>query len=109
MTSHMQILKIYRRYYSVLMAEIDNGYEVEKLRRARTADYVQPRAAILVALSNKYRPYHISKALNIHHTTILYHRRKHEGNVLSWNGYEPIYKLAEEVMDKSFIDGQFAL
>jgi len=109
MTSHMQIQKIYNQYYSVLMAEKDNGYEAEKLHRARTIDYVQPRAAILVALSNKYRPFHIGNALKMHHTTILYHRDRHEGNVMSWNGYDPLYKLAEEVMEKSFIDGQFAL
>jgi len=109
MTTHMQIVKIRDAYYELLLSEPNHGYDKDQLIKGRASDYVQPRAAILVALSNRFRPFHIGKALGIHHTTVLYHRLRHEGNVLSWNGYTPLYDMAEELMSKAIVNEKFSL
>jgi hypothetical protein len=64
----------------------------------RHQDLVVMRAAFCVRASRVFRPYHISRALGKHHSTILYYMRMHENNMK----FIPLYRQAYKHCDAMF-------
>lgn len=87
-----ELKMIIHEYYQVLDMIPD---------RTRHREQVQARAAMMVALK-KYRPYSVvGRAFDLDHATVIHHCKNHEGNMLSWDGYEEKYKVAEAMCDRS--------
>lgn len=63
-------------------------------------EQVQSRAAIICTLNKVSGTYAISKSLNVHRSNITYHSKKHESNLVWWEGYKEKYDICMEVLAK---------
>lgn len=82
---------------------VDEYYQVLGMHpdRSRQREQVQARAAMMVALK-KYKPYTtVGRAFELDHATVIHHCKNHEGNMISWDGYEEKYKIAEAMCDRT--------
>ena len=82
---------------------VDEYYQVLGMHpdRTRQREQVQARAAMMVALK-KYKPYTtVGRAFGLDHATVIHHCKNHEGNMVTWDGYEEKYKIAEAMCDRT--------
>ena len=63
-------------------------------------EQVQARAAIICTLNKVSGTYAISKALNVHRSNITYHSKKHESNLVWWEGYKEKYDICGGVLKR---------
>lgn len=73
------------------------GIEPDYTTRAR--EQVQSRAAIMCALEDSLTATDIGKLFGKDHATVLHHRKLHEGNLESWDGYTHKYEIARSMVN----------
>lgn len=66
---------------------------------SREQEVVKPRAALTCALSCHFTITSISNAFNQNHTTLIYHRRKHEANMEHWQGYKQLFEISLQIIE----------
>ena len=66
---------------------------------SRLAYQVQPRAAMMVAMTKEMPVVNVSRSFGMNHATVLHHKRKHKANLEHWVGYKDNYDLARSLCD----------
>lgn len=61
--------------------------------------HTMPRCAIGVALARYVGDSIASIALDKDRTTVVHYKRRHENNMMYWDGYEELFEMAEHVVD----------
>lgn len=84
-----QITAVRNTFYAI------TGHHDNKSRKEYV---VKPRAALLCALSTKYTLTDVANAFDIHHATVIHHRKHHEGNLSAWKGYKEIFDKAIQTL-----------
>lgn len=69
--------------------------------RSRLREQVQARAAMMVALRKYKTCALVGRVFDMDHATVIHHEKNHEGNMLSWDGYEEKYRIAESMCDQT--------
>lgn len=81
---------------------ISDYYEsigIEPNYTTRKSDQAQSRAAMMCALRDTLTATAIGKLFGKDHATVLHHRKAHEGNIESWNGYIHKYEIARSMVN----------
>ncbi len=86
-----RIDKVMREYSKVIHVDIKS--------KRRLAYIVQPRAALMVAMSREMPVVEVARAFGMNHATVLHHKRKHLGNLDHWLGYKDKYEIAKAMCD----------
>ena len=66
---------------------------------SRLAYQVQPRAAMMVAMTKEMPVVNVARSFGMNHATVLHHKRKHKANLEYWVGYKDNYDLARSLCD----------
>ena len=86
-----QIEQVISDYYESI--GIEPNYTTWKSEQA------QSRAAMMCALRDTLTATAIGKLFGKDHATVLHHRKAHEGNIESWNGYIHKYEIARSMVN----------
>lgn len=81
---------------------ISDYYEsigIEPNYTTRKSEQAQSRAAMMCALRDTLTATAIGKLFGKDHATVLHHRKAHEGNIESWNGYIHKYEIARSMVN----------
>ena len=82
-----------------VMREYSKAIHVDIKSKRRLAYIVQPRAALMVAMSRDMPIVEVARAFGMNHATVLHHKRKHLGNLDHWLGYKDKYEIARVMCD----------
>jgi|DEB0MinimDraft_6_1074348.scaffolds.fasta_scaffold67677_1 hypothetical protein len=64
--------------------------------KTRMKEQVQARAAIMVALREYTTTTAIGKLFGMDHSSIVHHCRKHDANIMYWDGYAKMFDIAKK-------------
>ena len=92
---HKNKFKVYKVAFVEFFDQVGVEYE-----RTRRREVVLPLAAFLSALTDKLGPTQAGRICEIHHSTVLYHRRVHEDRML-YSDYRELYNVAKVIVDKA--------
>jgi len=81
------------------MDEYSKAVHVDIRKKRRQVYVVQPRAALMVAMSKEMPVVEVARAFDMNHATVLHHKRKHLGNLDHWVGYKDKYEIARAMCD----------
>ena len=87
-----QLENILQDYYTVL--------NITPSRR-RHKYLVQARAAMMVAMRKYTTTTIIAAIFEMDHSSIVYHTKMHEANMVSWGGYAKKFRLARKMCNKT--------
>tara|TARA_R100000315_G_scaffold62410_1_gene43813 strand:+ start:1000 stop:1398 length:399 start_codon:yes stop_codon:yes gene_type:complete len=82
-----------------VMDEYSKAVHVDIRKKRRQVYVVQPRAALMVAMSKEMPVVEVARAFDMNHATVLHHKRKHLGNLDHWVGYKDKYEIARAMCD----------
>lgn len=82
-----------------VMDEYSRAVDVDIRSKRRLAYIVQPRAALMVAMSKEMPIVEVARSFKMNHATVLHHKRKHLGNLDHWLGYKDKYETARAMCD----------
>lgn len=82
-----------------VMDEYSKAVHVDIRRKRRQVYVVQPRAALMVAMTKEMPVIEVARAFDMNHATVLHHKRKHLGNLDHWVGYRDKYEIARVMCD----------
>ena len=82
---------------------LEDYYTVLKINpsKRRHKHLVQARAAMMVAMRKYTTTKVIANIFDMDHSSIVYHSKMHDANMLSWAGYEKKYKLARRMCNST--------
>jgi hypothetical protein len=64
--------------------------------KTRMKEQVQARAAIMVALREYTTTTAIGKLFGMDHSSVVHHCRKHDENIMYWDGYAKMFDIAKK-------------
>lgn len=82
-----------------VIREYSKAIHVDIKSKRRLVYIVQPRAALMVAMSRDMPIVEVARAFGMNHATVLHHKRKHRGNLDHWLGYKDKYEIASAMCD----------
>lgn len=82
---------------------LEDYYTVLKINpsRRRHKYLVQARAAMMVAMRKYTTTTLIARVFDMDHSSIVYHSKMHDANMVSWDGYAKKFRLARRMCNST--------
>lgn len=86
----------------VIQTAVNDYVELVGMTHSRRAENMKKKAALICSMSRVLgmSDSEVGRYVNASRSAVLYHRRRHETNKLSWTGYPAMYNLAKEAIKK---------